>query len=140
MAAISRKLFLTLVSLALVGALATLSRCSRATTAPGPSDGVPDPTLLPVASGQAPDYAAWSALNVPNRPAGYRYNDPVTGVKVWKVTSATVPAANTGAGHDYAEGGAQVSSGWGPDQRSSRGGISVPLFPTSRGMSRFFTS
>src|SRR6266404_1050546 len=115
MAAISRKLFLTLLSLALVGALATLSRCSRATTAPGPSDGVPDPTLLPVASGQAPDYAAWSALNVPNRPAGYRYNDPVTGVKVWKVTSATVPAANTGAGHDYAEGGAQVSSGWGPD-------------------------
>ncbi len=56
MAAISRKLFPTLLSLALLGAIATLSRCSRAATAPGPSDGVPDPTLLPKATGQTPDY------------------------------------------------------------------------------------
>ncbi len=139
MTGMSRKLFPTLLSLALVGALATLSRCSRATTAPGPSDGVPDPTLLPAATGQVPDYAAYGVFDVAHRPAGYRYNDPVTGVKVWKVTSATVPANNTGAGHDYAEGGAQVSSGWGPEHATHtivmRGdGMSYYLVDFTRGV------
>ena len=74
---------------------------------------MPDPTLLPLATGQAPNYTAYNALNVPAQPAGFSYNDPLTGVKVWKVTSASVPSANSGAGHDYPEGGAQVSRGWG---------------------------
>jgi hypothetical protein len=75
---------------------------------------VPDPTLLPVASGQAPNFAAYSALNVASQPAGFSYSDPVTGVRVWKVSSSTVPLANgTGVGHDYSDGGNEVSLGWG---------------------------
>jgi len=80
---------------------------------PPPPGTVPDPTLLPVASAQAPNVAAYNALNVPGQPAGFSYNDPTTSVKVWKVTSSTVPAPNTGAGHDYADGPNQVSLGWG---------------------------
>src|SRR5439155_700232 len=53
--------------------------------APVASGSVPDPTLLPVASGQAPNLSAYLALNVANQPAGFSYNDPVTRVKVWKV-------------------------------------------------------
>src|SRR5947208_9962516 len=81
--------------------------------APSPTGAVPDPTLLPVAALQVPNVAAYAALNLPSRPAGFSYNDPVTGVKVWKVTSSTTPTANSGAGHDYGEGGNQVSRGWG---------------------------
>jgi len=66
-----------------------------------------------VASGQSPDVTAYSALDVANRPAGFSYSDPVTGVKIWKLTSSTVPAANSGAGHDYADGGNHASLGWG---------------------------
>ncbi len=117
MVPLSRGLFPTLLSLALAGTVATLSRCApELTRPPNPSDGIPDPTLLPLATGQEPNVSAYVSLNVANRAAGFSYDDPVTGVKVWKVTSATVPANNTGAGHDYAEGGAQVSRGWGPTQ------------------------
>jgi hypothetical protein len=94
---------------------------SPGTGPPNPSGervGVPDPTLLPVASGQLPNVAAYTALNVPSQPAGFSYNDPVTGVKVWKVTSSTVPASNRGAGHDYADGPNQVSRGWGPNHNT----------------------
>ena len=80
---------------------------------PPPPAGVPDPTLLPVASGQAPNNAAYNALNVPGQPAGFSYNDPTTNVRIWKVTSATFPVVNTGAGHDYSEGAQEVSRGWG---------------------------
>jgi hypothetical protein len=78
-----------------------------------PPPGSPDPTLLPRAALQAPNEAAYGALNLPSQPAGFSYADPVTGVKIWKVTSSTVPAANSGAGHDYGEGPNQVSRGWG---------------------------
>src|SRR6266567_124471 len=86
--------------------------------APLPAGAVPDPTLLPVASGQAPNVAAYTALNVASRPAGFSYNDPVTGVKVWKVTSSTTPAPNTGAGHDYSDGPNEVSLGWGANKNT----------------------
>jgi len=76
---------------------------------------VPDPTLLPVGAGQDPNVAAYQALNVAGRPAGFSYADPVTGVKVWKVTSSAVPVSNVGAGHDYGDGGDAVSRGWGPN-------------------------
>src|SRR5690348_3422140 len=71
--------------------------------APPPASGIPDPTLLPRATGQAPNVVAYTALNLPSRPAGFSYNDPVSGVKIWKVTSGATPAANSGAGHDYAD-------------------------------------
>ncbi len=80
-----------------------------------PSGSAPDPTLLPVASGQAPNVTAYTALNVPGQPAGFSYRDPVTGVKVWKVTSSSVPTANSHAGHDYSDGPNEVSLGWGPN-------------------------
>jgi Big-like domain-containing protein len=85
---------------------------------PPPAGGVPDPTLLPVASGQVPNVVAYTALNVSSQPAGFSYNDPVTGVKIWKVTSRTVPMTNVGAGHDYADGGNEVSLGWGPNNNT----------------------
>ena len=81
--------------------------------APLPAGSVADPTLLPVASGQGPNMAAYTALNVASQPAGFSYTDPVTGVKVWKVTSSSVPTANPHAGHDYADGPNEVSRGWG---------------------------
>jgi hypothetical protein len=61
---------------------------------------------------------AYAALDVANRPAGFTYDDPVTRVKVWKVTSSIAPASNTSAGHDYADGGNRASRGWGPDDDS----------------------
>ncbi len=87
-------------------------------SAPAPSGSVPDPTLLPVASRQVPDLVAYTALNVASRPAGFSYNDPVTGIKVWKVTSSTTPAPNTGAGHDYSDGPNEVSLGWGANKNT----------------------
>lgn len=89
-----------------------LTRIHSAVTA---AAGTPDPTLLPVADRQPPNVVAYTALNVPGQPAGFSYNDPVSGVKIWKVTSSTVPASNAGAGHDYADGPNQVSRGWGPN-------------------------
>ena len=73
----------------------------------------PDPRLLPVPIGQAPNVAAYAALNVPGQPAGFSYRDPVTGVRVWKVTSSSTPIANSHAGHDYSDGPNEVSLGWG---------------------------
>src|SRR3989449_1729054 len=101
-------------------AFALLS-CQRDGAGPpsGPPAGArPDPTLLPVASKQAQDTAAYRALAVVSQPAGFSYNDPVTGVRVWKVTSSSVPAPNTGAGHDYADGGNRATIGWGPDNNT----------------------
>ena len=82
------------------------------------SGSVPDPTRLPVASGQAPNVAAYTMRAVPYQPAGFSYRDPVTGVKVWKVTSSSVPMANSNAGHDYSDGPNEVSLGWGPSNNT----------------------
>src|SRR5213594_671217 len=112
-------------------AFALLS-CERDGAGPpsGPPAGArPDPTLLPVASKQAPDTAAYRALNVANQPAGFSYNDPVTGVKVWKVTSSSVPAANSGAGHDYSDGPNEVSLGWGANHNTHTILIRSDQFP-----------
>src|SRR5690349_24039117 len=77
---------------------------------PPPPTGFPDPTLLPVATtSQAPLTTAYNALNVPAVPAGGSYLDPTTGVKVYKITSATFPTSSANWGHDYAEGGDEVS-------------------------------
>src|SRR5436190_19561749 len=83
-----------------------------------PGGSLADPTLLPVASGQLSNVAAYAALNVVNQPAGFSYRDPVTGVKVWKVTSSSVPMANSNAGHDYSDGPNEVSLGWGSNNNT----------------------
>jgi len=74
-----------------------------------PLSGTPDPTLLPVATiDQGPLIAAYNDLNVPSRAAGYSYLDPTTGVKIYKLTSSVFPGSSSW-GHDYAEGGNEVS-------------------------------
>src|SRR5438046_9973839 len=84
--------------------------CERTPTgSSGPSGAIADPTLLTVASGQAPSPAAYDALLVANQPAGLSYNDPVTNVKIWNVTSSAGPAANAHARHDDAAGGNRAS-------------------------------
>ena len=50
--------------------------------------------------------------------AGGSYSDPVTGARVWKITSATVPMSNPGASHDYSEGPVQVSREWGGNKHT----------------------
>ncbi|HYR14646.1 MAG TPA: Ig-like domain-containing protein, partial [Mycobacterium sp.] len=92
-----------------------------------PSSGsVVDPTLLPLASGQLSNTAAYLALGVPSQPAGFSYQDPVTGVRVWKVTSSTTPSANSGAGHDYSDGPNEVSLGWGAGNNTHTIVVGVP--------------
>ncbi len=98
----------TIMTVSLTGLVTDLANGGTAT----------DPTLLPVASGQVPNLVAYLALNVPSQPAGFSYNDPVTGVKVWKVTSSTTPIANPHAGHDYADGPNEVSRGWGTNNNT----------------------
>ena len=79
---------------------------------------VADPTLLPVATtSQMPNTAAYDALGVPSLAAGDSYLDPTTGVRIYKLTSATYPTSTPTPnchpapwwGHDYFEGGDEVS-------------------------------
>jgi uncharacterized protein YjdB len=93
---------------------------------PLPSGSVVDPTLLPVASGQLSNTAAYTTLGVASQPAGFSYQDPVTGVRVWKVTSSTTPSANSGAGHDYSDGPNEVSLGWGAGNNTHTILVGVP--------------
>lgn len=84
-----------------------------------PSGAVPDPLLLPVATtAQVPLTAAYNALNVPSRAAGSFYLDPTTAVKIYKLTSATFPTASANWGHDYSEGGDEVSLPYNGETRS----------------------
>ena len=74
------------------------------------SGGTPDPTLLLVATtSQVPLTGAYNALNVPAIAAGGWYLDPTTGVKIYKLTSGTFPTSSPNWGHDYSEGGDEVS-------------------------------
>jgi hypothetical protein len=83
---------------------------SEAAPLPAPAASTPDPTRLPVATtAQVPLTTAYDALQVPAKSAGAYYLDPRTGVKVWKLTSAIFPAASPRWGHDYSEGGDEVS-------------------------------
>src|SRR2546430_3638645 len=106
---------LRLAAILVAGALVSL-HCLAPEEPAGPTverEGEPDPSLLPLATRQPPNVSAYSALRVATRPAGFWYRVPVTKVKIWKVTSSSVPAGNSGAGHDYGEGSNQVSRGWG---------------------------
>jgi hypothetical protein len=85
---------------------------------------VPNITALtPVASGTA-NTNAYAALGVPSMLPGSSYTDPVTGLKVYKVTNAnsavgkTFPAATSSASswgwcNQYATLGLQISQAWG---------------------------
>jgi concanavalin A-like lectin/glucanase superfamily protein/Big-like domain-containing protein len=72
--------------------------------------GAPDPLLLPVATtAQFPLTAVYNTLGVSSLAAGGSYLDPTTQVKIYKLTSSTYPAASPNWGHDYSEGGDEVS-------------------------------
>ena len=75
-----------------------------------PGAGVPDPTLLPQATpSQSPLTALYDLLHVSGLAAGESYLDPSTGVTISRLTSATVPTTSANWGHDYAEGGDEIS-------------------------------
>jgi len=74
--------------------------------------GPADPTLLPVATKQAPYLRAYEALGVGALKAGGSYLDPATGVTVYRVTDAHTPAGNQRAVPDYADGGPFMSLPW----------------------------
>jgi hypothetical protein len=58
---------------------------------------------------QVPLTDAYDALNVRALPAGNWYLDPTTSAKIYKLTSGTFPTLGANWGHDYAEGGDEVS-------------------------------
>lgn len=80
------------------------------TSAPPPSGTVADPSALPVAARQLPDFANYPGAALR---AGQSYTEPVSGVRVWKLTDATSPIANNEAMHDYSSGAVQISRGFG---------------------------
>jgi hypothetical protein len=94
-------------------AASTLAACGALTLSlPHPADAAtsPDPTLLPVATtAQVPLTSAYNALSVPSLAAGSSYRDPTTSARIYKLTSASFPAASANWGHDYSEGGNEVS-------------------------------
>jgi hypothetical protein len=72
--------------------------------------GVADPTLLPVATtSQVPLTSAYNGLGVPSMAAGTSYADPTTHAKIYKLTSGSYPVASAHWGHDYADGGDEIS-------------------------------
>ena len=76
--------------------------------APGATQ--PDPTKLPEATpSQAPLTALYDLLHVPALAAGDSYLDPTTGVTIYRLTAATFPTTSANWGHDYAEGGDEIS-------------------------------
>jgi len=83
---------------------------ATAVTVAAPGAGAPDPTLLPEATpAQAPLTALYDLLHVPALAAGGSYLDPTTGVTIYRLTSATFPTTSSNWGHDYAEGGDEIS-------------------------------
>ena len=67
-----------------------------------------DPLQLPVAT----------TSQVPLTAAGGSYTDPTTGVKIYKLTSATFPTSASNWGHDYSEGNDEVSLPYNGQTRS----------------------
>ncbi len=91
------------VTAALVGGSLSASAGVTITSQP-----VVDVTLLPAATGQHPAAGSYGR----NLQAGGTYVDPNTNVTVLKLTSATVPVANSGMYHGYSEGGPNISQPW----------------------------
>ncbi len=98
------------VGTATVTATSEQKSATAAITVTAGVTGTPDPTLLPLATtAQASLTAAYDALQVPALAAGGWYLDPTTGVRIHKLTSGTFPAPSANWGHDYSEGGDEVS-------------------------------
>jgi hypothetical protein len=72
----------------------------------------PNPAALAAAASQAKNTSAYDALGVPSLAAGSSYNDPVSGLRIWKASSATVPVANANVQHVYSEGPCHISHEW----------------------------
>ena len=87
-------------------ALADTAAISVATV----SNTLADPSQLPNAAHQSPDYAHYVGASLK---AGQSYNDPVTGARVWKLTDASTPIANPSMMHGYSSGIVQVSRAYG---------------------------
>ena len=86
------------------------SGATGVSVAPAPGAGVPDPTLLPQATpSQSPLTALYDLLHVSGLAPGESYLDPSTGVTISRLTSATFPTTSANWGHDYAEGGDEIS-------------------------------
>ncbi|HEX9239214.1 MAG TPA: hypothetical protein VF910_00990 [Candidatus Bathyarchaeia archaeon] len=67
----------------------------------------------------APDTTAYDALNIPALAAGGSYLDPVSGAKIYKLTDTSFPfASNPASGHDYADGGDEISLPWSGTKRT----------------------
>jgi len=75
---------------------------------PPPPGATVDPTLLPRATAQRPMAGTYGR----NLAAGQTYTDPLTNVLVLKLTSSSVPNANSGVYHGYSEGGPFISQAW----------------------------
>src|SRR5438874_8982725 len=86
------------------------SGATGVSVAPAPGASVPDPTLLPQATpSQSPLTALYDLLHVSGLAAGESYLDPSTGVTITRLSSATFPTTSANWGHDYAEGGDEIS-------------------------------
>jgi hypothetical protein len=85
---------------------------ARQVAPPPPLGGVPDPTLLPIASGQAQNTAAYNALNIPGMAAGTSYLDPVVGTRVYKCSSVAFTPGDDNQPPHYAEFGPHISCPW----------------------------
>jgi hypothetical protein len=70
-----------------------------------------DLSSLPTSA--APNPAKYAALNVPSMAAGTAFADPVTGVRMVKLTDSSTPA-NSQFGPMYSTLGLQISQPWGP--------------------------
>jgi hypothetical protein len=71
----------------------------------------PDPTQLPIATTtQTPVSAAiYNALNVATLPVGGFYADPITGVKIYRLTNNGFPASGVSFAHAYSDVGDEIS-------------------------------
>jgi hypothetical protein len=58
--------------------------------------------------------------------AGNSYVDPTTGATIFKLTSATYPSESAHWGHDYAEGGDEVSLPYNGTTRAILSAKTVP--------------
>ena len=78
----------------------------------------PNPTVLPTASRQIPNWDWYTSLSMLSAPANTPYTDPATGVVVRKITSPADPVTNGSMRVDYAEGGPYISREWGTQQHT----------------------
>ena len=90
------------------GQSGTASLTVTTAATPPPVGSLVDPTLLPRATAQRPLAGTYGR----SLAAGQTYTDPITGVLVLKLTSASVPNANGGVYHGYSEGGPVISQPW----------------------------